>query len=108
MCRICKTGSDETVSHVISTCQGLTVEREKILTDISKLCSLTKNKINFEEFKESEDKLCQVILDPTSLNLPTRVSLQDPLVPEFYKLSRDLCHVLDNTRIRLLRELEEK
>ena len=107
-CRICETGSDETVSHVISTCQGLTVEREKILTDISKLCSLTKNKINFEEFKESEDKLCQFILDPTSLNLPTRVSLQDPLVPEFYKLSRDLCHVLDNTRIRLLRELEEK
>ena len=107
-CRICETGSDETVSHVISTCQGLTVEREKILADISKLCSLTKNKINFEEFKESEDKLCQFILAPTSLNLPIRVSLQDPLVPEFYKLSRDLCHVLDNTRIRLLRELEEK
>jgi hypothetical protein len=107
-CRICETGSDETVSHVISTCQGLTVGRENILADISKLCSLTKNKINFEEFKESEDKLCQFILAPTSLNLPTRVSLQDSLVPEFYKLSRDLCHVLDNTRIRLLRELEEK
>ena len=84
---------------MILTYQGLTVEREKILTYISKLCSLTKNKINFDEFKESEEKLCQFILAPTSLNLPTRVSLQDPLVPEFYKLSRDLCHVLDITRI---------
>ena len=30
-CRICTSGNDETVSHVISTCQGLAVERERLL-----------------------------------------------------------------------------
>ena len=34
-CRICETGADETISHVISTCQGLAFEREKILADFS-------------------------------------------------------------------------
>jgi hypothetical protein len=107
-CRICETGLDETVIHVISTCQGLAVEREKILEDFSKLCTLTKNKLKFEDFLENEHTLTQFILDPISLNLPIRLSVQDPLVPEFYKLSRDFCHVLDKTRIGLLRELEKK
>ena len=72
--RICETRSDETISQVISTCQGLTVEREKIL---AKLCTIIKNDMPFE----------------------------DPLMPLFYKLSRDFCHVKDNTRIRFLKEL---
>ena len=56
---------------------------------------------------DNEDLLCQFILDPTSLNLKTRVSLNDPLVPQFYKLSRDFCFLLDKTRIGLLKQMEE-
>ena len=106
-CRICETGADETTSHVISTCQGLAVEREKILEDFSKLCNITKNDIIFEDFLQNENQLCQFILDPASPNLSNRVSVQDPLLPQFYKLSRDFCHVIDNTRLRLLKELKE-
>ena len=105
-CRICSSGSNETVCHVISTCQALSVERNELLNEFKKLCSLTKNQINFTDMKESETKLCQFILDPTSLNLGVRVSLNDPLLPDFFRLSRDYCFLLDKTRIRLLKVIE--
>ena len=105
-CRICSSGSNETVCHVISTCQALSVERNKLLNEFKKLCSLTKNQINFTDMKESENKLCQFILDPTSLNLGVRVSLNDPLLPDFFRLSRDYCFLMDKTRIRLLKVIE--
>ena len=47
-CRICETGADETVSHVVSTCQGLVVEREKILADLSKLCIFTTQQFQMD------------------------------------------------------------
>ena len=107
-CRICASGSDETISHVISTCPGLELDRKRLLVEYKELCASTKNRINFEEIEQSEEQLCQFILDPTSLNLPLRVSLQDPLVPDFFKLARDFCFVIDKTRMGLLKQLETK
>ena len=105
-CRICMTGEDETVSHVISTCLALKHQRDKILEEFETLCKLTKNNINFEHIMKNEDKLCQFILDPSSLNLSNRVSLQDPLLPQFFRLLRDFCFIIDKTRIELLKRLE--
>ena len=79
-----------------------------MLGDFMRLCKETKNKINFEEIMKSDDMLCQFILDPTSLNLPVRVSLRDPILTEFFKLSRDFCFLIDKTRIGLLKEMEKK
>ena len=93
-------------SALVSTCQALSVERNKLLNEYEKLCSLTKNQINFTDMKESETKLCQFILDPTSLNLDVRVSLNDPLLPDFFRLTRDYCFLMDKTRIRLLKVKE--
>ena len=78
-----------------------------MLENFNTLCKETKNEINFEEIVKSDDMLCQFILDPTSLNLPVRVSLQDPLLTEFFKLSRDFCFFIDKTRIGLLKEKEK-
>ena len=97
-CRICPTECPETVSHVISTCSGMAVERERLLTEFSDLCTKTKNEIIFEEISKDEETLCQFILDPLSLNLQTRVTKSEQLVPEFY--------IMDKTRIRLLKESE--
>ena len=102
-CRICNSES-ESVSHVISSCPGLATERKKILQEIRTLCKLSKTNINFDEIVKSEDELCQFILDPTSLNLPERVSLSDPVMNDFYRLSRDYCFKIDKTRIRLLKD----
>ena len=68
LCKICSTDSDETISDVISTCQGLAVERERTLKQFEELCLSTKNLIRFENIKNNEDLLCQFIMDPTSLN----------------------------------------
>ena len=106
-CRICTSGSEESVTHVISTCQALREQRDKVLEEYRTLCKLTKNKIDFEEIEKSDEELCQFILDPTSLNLQIRVSLQDPLLTDFVKLSRDFCFIIDKTRVGLLKELEK-
>ena len=106
-CKICPFGFEESVSHVISSCQAMSEERSKLLIEYRQLCSQTKNCINFESILEDEILMCQFILDPTSLNLPVRVSLNDPLVPQFFRLSRDYCFLMDKTRIELLKEKED-
>ena len=65
-CRICPTECPETVSHVISTCSGMAVERERLLTEFSDLCKKTKTEIIFDEISKDEELLCQFILDPLS------------------------------------------
>ena len=69
-CRICLSGCEESVSHVISSCQGMAEERKRLLLELKQLCNETKNNINIEHISENEEELCQFILDPTSLNLP--------------------------------------
>ena len=107
-CRICFSGADETVSHVVATCQGTANVRNRILPEYENLCKLTKHNINFEDIRKNEENLCQFILDPTSLYLPTRLSVQDPLVSEIFKRSRELCFIIDKTRLALLKEQERK
>ena len=91
---------------MISACQQLAGERERIFSEFRQLCRLTTNCIDFDEISKNEENVTQFILDPTSLNLPVRVSLSDPLVSEFFKLSRQFCYTIDKTRIRLLKKLE--
>ena len=100
-------GLEESVSHVISLCDAMSEERSKLLIEYRQVCIQTKNCINFENFLEDEKLLCPFILDPTSLNLPVRVSIHDPMVPQFYRLSRDYWFLMDKTRIRLLKEIED-
>ena len=95
------------VSHVIVSCQRLATERNNIFCEYKNLCTLTKNNICFDEILKSEEITCQFILDPSSLNLPVRVSSYDPILPQFYRLSRDMCFILDKTRIGLLRQMEK-
>jgi hypothetical protein len=108
LCRLCTSGQEESVSHVVSTCPAMAGERGKILSEYEKIFNLTKNKISFEEILQCEETTCQFILDPTSLNLPVRISLYDPILPRFFRLSRDMCFILDKTRIGLLKQMEEK
>ena len=106
-CRICQSGCDETICHVISSCEALSAERKRLLLEFSQLCQKTKNQIIFNDILKNEETLCQFIIDPMSLNLQSRVSLSDPLVPVFYKLARDFCYIIDKTRIGLLKEIEK-
>ena len=86
---------------------GLSNVRDKILTEFRSLAESAKNQINFTELAKSEIQLCQFILDPSSLNLPIRVSLMDPILKDFMKLSRDFCFLIDKTRVKLFTEMKE-
>ena len=105
-CRICLSNCDETICHILTTCKGLADVRHKMFPEFRSLSSQTKNHIDFDLY--IDDNLCQFLLDPTSFNLSARVSLQDPLVPDFFQLSRDFCYVVDKTRIGMLTELDNK
>ena len=92
---------------MISSCEAISVERKRLLIEFDHLCKKTKNQISFDDISKSEETLCQFINDPTSLNLQSRVSLSDPLVRMFYKLSRDFCYIIDKTRLCLLKVIEK-
>ena len=108
LCKICQTGSVERISHIIASCPAMAKERDKVLLELRNLCTLTKNNLSLDYFIHNEDVLSQFILDPTSLNLSIRVSLQDPIVSAFYRLSRDICFILGKTRLKLLDEFSGK
>ena len=107
-CRICTSGQEESLSHVISSCEGLSGDRDRIIQEFRNLCSVTKNCINFDEILNNKLNLTQFILDPSSINLPVRVSLSDPVISAFYRLSRQYCYKLHKTRIGLLKKLADK
>ena len=81
----------------------MTEERGKLLLEYKSLC--LKTKINFNKILEDEELLCQFILDPSSLNLPERVCMNDPLLADFFKLSRDYCYLIDKIRNKFLSEM---
>ena len=105
-CRICMNES-ESIIHVIVACPGMADVRQKLLKELRQLCSQTRNNINLDELAQDEKNLCQFILDPSSLNLETRVSLSDPSIHALFKFSREYCYIIDKTRIGLLQEIEK-
>ena len=106
-CRICTSGKDETIFHVIIECETLNHSRNSILEDFKYLSTMTKNDISFENLEENPKILCQFVLDPASMNLHTRVSISDPILPAMYRLSRDLCYQLDKSRMDHIQNLKQ-
>ena len=94
---------EQQIKKIICSSDGFYEIKENCIT---KFITVIKNEIIFEEISSNTELLSQFILDPLSLNLKTRVHTSDPLVPEFYKLSRIYCYIMDKTRLRLLKDLE--
>ena len=106
-CRLC--GSEfESVSHVVATCCQFNEIRMKILSEYDDLLKTSKNNLRISIFMQSENKLAQFLLDPTSMNLEERIHLNDPIVTEAYKLSRDICSAISKQRMNKLNEMQEK
>ena len=68
----------------------------------------SKNKIRISNFKKSEETLTQFILDPTSMNLKERVHVNDPIVPELFRLSRDICYSINKGILKLLEDMKNR
>ena len=82
--------------------------RRKILKDFEETLVKSKNSLNIEDFSMSEVKMTQFFLDPTSMNLTSRVHIDDPIVPELFNLTRDLCFAICKRRSNMLNEMKTK
>ena len=88
----------EDTCHILTICPTLSDTRNRILLDIQTLCQTSICYIDFDVILSDKHVLTQFILDPTSLNLKTNVNISDPMVPELYRLSRDICYALHRER----------
>ena len=108
-CLCCPGSSFETESlqHIVTACEAYTELRERILEEYSILCSTTMNKLNFQIIREDPEVLCQFILDPSSMNLSSRVNISDPKLDALFKISRDYCYSINSKRLKILKDCNQ-
>ena len=94
----------ENLIHILTICTSYSDIRKRILSELSLLCQKSKNSINFDKILEDKNKLCQFILDPTSMNLESRINFKDPLMPDFFRIARDMCYSIHTKRMNILKE----
>ena len=51
-----------------------------------------------------EEMMTQFIIDPTSLNLPQRVNVNDQMLPELISICRNLCNSLHSLRMKIIKD----
>ena len=94
----------ESIIHILTECESYLDIRTRIFPQFSILCQQSKTSIDFEAISENKTKLCQFLLDPSSLNLDSRISMSDPLLHDFFMLSRDFCYAIHTTRMKILKQ----
>ena len=112
-CRSCsaanqKTPPAENIQHIITQCVAYSDIRERILQEFKHLCEQSKSKPNFDNIQKDESTQCQFILDPTSLNLESRICPNDPKIDGFFELSRDICYSIHTRRMKILKEISKE
>ena len=107
-CRLC--GSDcESLSHIVANCSHFEDIRSRIFAEYENLLSKSRNDLKFSHYLTDDETTTQFILDPTSFNLKLRINISDPIVPDVFKLSRDLFCAINKKRTKSLQsKLEEQ
>ena len=102
-CRSCLEPVEDML-HILIQCVAYDEIRVRILDQIKALLEEENLSTIFEEIFQSQEYLCQFILDPTSLNLPVRLNHKEDLVTKIFKLSRDYCFAIHTARNKKLQE----
>ena len=113
-CRLCLAMSphqpapEEDMVHLLTRCRCTAFTRTRIMPDLMNLISLhfPSNDILAHP---NHTHLTQLILDPTSLNLPMniRISPDHPALSQILSLCRNLCFFIDKDRTKQLKSLRE-
>ena len=115
-CRVCASqttkrhdsiSESESICHILVICEAYRDIRNNILSQMHALCEQSVSGVNFSEVMKHPQALCQFLLDPSSMNLFARISMQDPQLESFFKLTRQLCYSINEKRLTLLRSLEK-
>ena len=104
-CRCCTTQppENEDLLHVLIICSAYTDIRKRLIPEYQDLCLRTKIPLDFKAIFSDDEEFCQFILDPSSFNLKVRVSLSDPILGQFFKISRDYCNAINTRRLKIIR-----
>ena len=111
-CRCCSSDlleerHKESLEHILTECVAYSEVRERIMQELKSLCNKSRSRPDFENILIDRRKLCQFILDPTSLNLPSRICSNEPNLESFFRKSRDLCFSIHNRRMDILKKKKE-
>ena len=105
-CRCCfNTENSENILHMLTQCLAYQDIRETLFNNIYNICTQIPN-LQIESIFQDDQLLTQFILDPSSLNLKSRVSTNDPLLPQLIVKSRNLCHSIYKRRLPILKDEE--
>ena len=114
-CRLClalsphQPAPEEDMVHLLTRCRRTAAARTRIMPDLMNLISqhFPSNDILVHP---NHTHLTQLILDPTSLNLPMniRISPDHPALPAVLTMCRNLCFFIDKARTQQLRLLKEQ
>ena len=112
-CRLCQQPSVnnenvENLEHIITECSAYSEVRDRLLKEMENLCKNSKSGFNFVDIRGNTTNLTQFILDCSSMNLPTRININDEICRKIFNLSRDLCYHIKKTRLQKLKNLESK
>ena len=100
-CRLCSEKSEyESLEHLISRCVKFSDIRTKISNQMRNI--IKESRLDLDPTTFPDDKFTQFLLDPSSLNLERRVSINHPILPRLYQLSRDFCYFIDKSRTEFL------
>ena len=91
---------EDTLTHILMS--HITEKRQSILNQIEILCYQSTSCVNFKNILYNKEEVTQFILDPTSVNLTSKINYSDPILPEIIKKCRDYCFVTDKERMESL------
>ena len=98
-CRLCSYEIDS-LEHLIAQCFKFDDVRTRMKTSISSILKESKIQINISDL--SDKQFTQFVLDPSSLNLPSRVNINHPVLPQLFQQSRDFCFAIDRIRAKFI------
>ena len=95
LCKLCLEphhNNTEHLVHILTQCSFYTDVRSRILFQMEIICNKAIHNLNFKSILSSDSVLTQFILDCTSLNLSTRININDEICPLIFNLAPDLCY----------------
>ena len=97
LCRSCEK-ENETISHIVAKCAAYAMLRKRLLSQLEEACPQIVSGLDMTE----EETCTQFILDPSSLNLTSRMNIDDQMIPTVFSYIRDFCFNVHNERVRRL------
>ena len=80
--------------------------RERIIPEYSEVLTSSESHLSMEEVLESNENLCQFILDASSTNLRNRINVNDPVLHTLFRISRNYCYAINCERTRIISKKE--